>query len=219
MITKNIKLVIFDLDGVITNTAYYHYMAWKTLADKLGIYFDEEINERLKGVSRLDSLKIILEMSERNYSDEELNIFTDEKNENYKKLISKIKTYDLLPGTKEVLEKLRKINIRIGLASVSRNVFTVVENLKIQNMFDYIADPSKIKKGKPDPEIFLTVAERLDIDPVYCMGVEDSKAGIISIKSAGMYALGIGEKSVLSQADDVISGLHEFDLRKYNFAL
>ncbi|SFE16643.1 beta-phosphoglucomutase [Thermoanaerobacter thermohydrosulfuricus] len=203
--------VIFDLDGVITDTARYHYLAWKKLTDELGIYFDEVINERLKGVSRLQSLEIILEKSDKKYSQEEKEYYANKKNEYYKEMIKKITPEDLLPGVERFIEELKKRDIKTAIASVSKNAFTVVENLKIKDKFDYIVDANEIKHGKPDPEIFLNAAEHLGIPPEKCIGIEDSAAGITAIKKAGMYAVGVGNPETVKEADLILKYLSETD--------
>ncbi|AEM78331.1 beta-phosphoglucomutase [Thermoanaerobacter wiegelii] len=203
--------VIFDLDGVITDTARYHYLAWKKLADELGIYFDEVINERLKGVSRLQSLEIILEKSDKKYSQEEKEYYANKKNEYYKEMIKKITPEDLLPGVERFIEELKKRGIKIAIASVSKNAFTVVENLKIRDKFDYIVDANEIKRGKPDPEIFLNAAKHLGIPPAKCIGIEDSAAGITAIKKAGMFAVGVGNPETVKEADLILKDLSEAD--------
>ncbi|HHW57070.1 MAG TPA: beta-phosphoglucomutase [Clostridia bacterium] len=203
--------VIFDLDGVITDTARYHYLAWKKLADELGIYFDEVINERLKGVSRLQSLEIILEKSDKKYSQEEKEYYANKKNEYYKEMIKRITPEDLLPGVERFIEELKKRGIKIAIASVSKNAFTVVENLKIRDQFDYIVDANEIKHGKPDPEIFLNAAKHLGIPPEKCIGIEDSAAGIAAIKKAGMFAVGVGNPETVKEADLILKDLSEAD--------
>ena len=203
--------VIFDLDGVITDTARYHYLAWKKLADELGIYFDEVINERLKGVSRLESLEIILEKSDKKYSQEEKEYYANKKNEYYKEMIKRITPQDLLPGVERFIEELKKRGIKTAIASVSKNAFTVVENLKIKDKFDYIVDANEIKHGKPDPEIFLNAAKHLGIPPERCIGIEDSAAGITAIKRAGMYAVGVGNPETVKEADLILKDLSETD--------
>ena len=203
--------VIFDLDGVITDTARYHYLAWKKLADELGIYFDEVINERLKGVSRLQSLEIILEKSDKKYSQEEKEYYANKKNEYYKEMIKRITPEDLLPGVERFIEELKKRGIKIAIASVSTNAFTVVENLKIRDQFDYIVDANEIKHGKPDPEIFLNAAKHLGIPPEKCIGIEDSAAGITAIKKAGMFAVGVGNPETVKEADLILKDLSEAD--------
>ncbi|MFV9567190.1 beta-phosphoglucomutase [Thermoanaerobacter mathranii] len=201
--------VIFDLDGVITDTARYHYLAWKKLADELGIYFDEVINERLKGVSRLESLEIILEKSDKKYSQEEKEYYANKKNEYYKEMIKRITPQDLLPGVERFIEELKKRGIKTAIASVSKNAFTVLENLKIKDKFDYIVDANEIRHGKPDPEIFLNAAKHLGIPPERCIGIEDSAAGITAIKRAGMYAVGVGNPETVKEADLILKDLSE----------
>ncbi|AKU23050.1 beta-phosphoglucomutase [Massilia sp. NR 4-1] len=209
------KAVIFDLDGVITDTARYHYLAWKRLAETRGVHFDEAFNEHLKGIDRMGSLELILASSKRSYSQEEKLALADEKNEHYKELIATMSPADLLPGAVQALDACRAAGMRIGLASVSRNAFTVLDRLGIRGKFDYVVDAATIAKGKPDPEIFLKAARELGVPPAECLGVEDAVAGVASIKSAGMWALGIGSPQTLEQADAVISGLAQFDLASY----
>lgn len=199
--------VIFDLDGVITNTAKYHYLAWKKLADELNIYFDENINERLKGVSRLESLEIILEKSNKKYSKEEKEFYANRKNEYYKEMIKKITPNEVLPGVLKLIKKLKELNIKISVASVSKNAYTVLENLRIKDMFDYIVDANEIKHGKPDPEIFLNAAHGIMIRPNLCIGIEDSKAGIEAIKRASMLSVGVGNPETVKCADIVLKDL------------
>lgn len=209
------KAVIFDLDGVITDTAHYHYLAWKRLAESVGVHFDEAFNEHLKGVDRMGSLDLILGDAAHNYSAQQKLEMADAKNRHYQELISTMSEADLLPGAVEALAAVRKAGLRIGLASVSKNAFTVLEHLGIRGRFDYVVDAATIANSKPHPEIFLTAAERLGVAPADCLGVEDAVAGVASIKSAGMYALGVGSASVLTQADRVIPGLDHFRLDDY----
>ncbi|MGB9811245.1 MAG: beta-phosphoglucomutase [Dictyoglomus turgidum] len=208
--------VIFDLDGVITDTARYHYLAWKRLADELNIYFDEKINERLKGVSRLESLEIILERSNKKYSQEEKEYYANKKNEYYKEFIKNITPKDLLPGALEFIEELRKRGIKTAIASVSKNAFTIIENLGIGDKFDYIVDTNNIKKGKPDPEIFLNASYNIGVPPQKCIGIEDSAVGIIAIKRAGMFAVGVGNPETVKEADLILKDLTEY---KKNFRI
>jgi beta-phosphoglucomutase len=206
------KAVIFDLDGVITDTAHYHYLAWKRLAESQGVHFDHPFNEHLQGIDRLGSLDLILASSSRVYTPAEKLALADEKNLHYQELIATMSATDLLPGAVEALDAVRAAGLRIGLASVSKNAFTVLERLGITDKFDYVVDAATIARGKPDPEIFLKAARELSVAPVDCLGVEDAVAGVASIKSAGMYALGIGDPAVLTQADVVIPSLSQFKL-------
>jgi beta-phosphoglucomutase len=209
------KAVIFDLDGVITDTAHYHYLAWKRLAESQGVHFDRAFNENLKGIDRMGSLDLILASSPRQYTPAQKLALADEKNLHYQELIAAISAADLLPGAVDALDAVRAAGLRIGLASVSKNVFTVLERLGITDKFDYVVDAATIAKGKPDPEIFLKAGRELGVAPADCLGVEDAVAGVASIKSAGMFALGIGQPSVLAQADTVIPDLRQFDLAEY----
>lgn len=209
------KAVIFDLDGVITDTAHYHYLAWKRLAESQGVHFDRAFNENLKGIDRMGSLELILASSPRSYTPEEKLALADEKNRHYQELIATMSAADLLPGAVDALDAARAAGMRIGLASVSKNAFTVLERLGITGKFDYVVDAATIAKGKPDPEIFLKAGRELGVAPSDCLGVEDAVAGVASIKSAGMFALGIGQPSVLAQADVVIPDLRQFDLAAY----
>jgi beta-phosphoglucomutase len=206
------KAVIFDLDGVITDTAHYHYLAWKRLAESQGVHFDHAFNENLKGIDRMGSLDLILASSSRVYTPAEKLALADEKNLHYQELIATMSATDLLPGAVEALDAVRAAGLRIGLASVSKNAFTVLERLGITAKFDYVVDAATIERGKPDPEIFLKAARELRVWPADCLGVEDAVAGVASIKSAGMYALGIGDPAVLTQADVVIPSLSQFKL-------
>lgn len=203
---------IFDLDGVITDTAEHHYLAWKMLADRLGVPFDREQNERLKGVSRMESLELILEGSSLTFSDAEKTALTDRKNADYLELIASITPKDVLPGVPELFDALKQKKIRIGLASASKNATFVVDRLGMLGQFDYIADAAKIPRGKPAPDIFLDVAKAFSLPSSACIGVEDAAAGVDAIKSAGMFAVGIGEISVLAKADIVFPSMRAFDI-------
>lgn len=210
-----LRAVVFDLDGVLTDTAHYHYLAWKRLADSLGIVFDEAANEHLKGIDRMGSLNLILGERAQQFSDIQKLALADDKNRHYQQLIAEITPADLLPGALDALHSVRKAGLKIGLASVSKNAKAVVERLAIAQLFDDIVDAATIAKGKPDPEIFLTAATHLQVVPVECLGIEDAIAGVRAIKSAGMTALGIGDPAILHEADRVIAGLHQFDLAHY----
>ncbi len=209
MKSQQIEAVVFDLDGVITDTAHYHYLAWKHLADELGIPFDADFNENLKGVSRVDSLKLILAHGNQAdaYTDSEVEDLANQKNKYYKELIQQLTPGDILPGMKELIEEIRSESIPVGLASVSKNAQTVLHALEIEHLFDYCADAANIKQSKPDPEIFLTVCEALGADPAHSIGVEDAKVGVQSIQASGMFAVGVG--SYLDQADLMVNDTTE----------
>ena len=185
--------VIFDLDGVITDTAEYHYQAWKALCEELGIPFDREFNQNLRGVGRVESLKLILSRGDHSYSEDEIFGLAEQKNEHYKKLIKQITPDDLLPGIERLLSELKQAGVKLSVASASRNAPTVIEGLKIGGMFDFVADAGAIVVGKPDPEIFLTSAEKIAVPVKNCAGVEDAEAGITAIREAGMFSVGIGD--------------------------
>jgi beta-phosphoglucomutase len=207
--------VIFDLDGVLTDTAHYHYLAWKKLADSVGGSFDEAFNEQLKGVDRMGSLNLILAASGKDFSDADKLALADQKNLHYQSLIAQLSPADLLPGAAESLQQIRAAGLKTALASVSKNAQAVIERLGIADQFDVVVDAEKIKNSKPDPEIFLTAAAGLGLTSDECFGIEDSIAGIRAIKSASMFALGIGSPAVLTEADVVIAGLHQFSLQDY----
>jgi beta-phosphoglucomutase len=209
------KAVIFDLDGVITDTAHYHYLAWKRTADSVGAPFDEAFNEQLKGVDRMGSLALILARAPRSYSQQEQLALADAKNSHYQELIATMTPQDLLPGALRALEEVRAAGLRIGLASVSKNAFTVLDRLGIRDRFDDVVDAATIRNSKPHPEIFLTAAEHLGVAPADCLGVEDAAAGVASIKDAGMFAVGVGSPEVLYRADRVIPSMQAFKLSDY----
>lgn len=209
------KAVIFDLDGVITDTAHYHYLAWKRLAESEGVAFDEEFNEQLKGIDRMGSLDLILAGAARDYSPAEKLALADTKNLHYQQLISTMSASDLLPGAVAALDAVRAAGLKTGLASVSKNAFSVLERLGIRDRFDDVVDAALLANSKPHPEIFLTAARHLGVAPADCLGVEDAVAGVTSIKAAGMFALGVGSSRVLTEADIVIPGLDHFRLGDY----
>ena len=193
------ECVIFDLDGVITDTAEHHFRAWQRLASEIALPFDRELNERLKGVSRMESLEIILENAGQTASLKDKVRLAERKNAYFRELIEAITPRDLLPGIAELLGSLRAHGIKTAIASMSHNVWDVVRRLEIEPLVDLIVDPTRLVKGKPDPEIFLTAAEQLGVRFENCIGVEDARAGIQAIKEAGMVAVGVG--SDLPEAD------------------
>ncbi|QQE76864.1 beta-phosphoglucomutase [Alicyclobacillus sp. SO9] len=209
-----LEAVLFDLDGVITDTAEYHYLAWKQLADELKIDFDRKINERLKGVGRLDSLNIILENSTLQLSEDEKKALANRKNEYYQSLIEKITPDDVLPGILNLLKDLQERNIKIGLASASKNAVLVVEKLGIGEYLDTIVDAAALQKGKPDPEIFLTAADELHVPYRNCIGIEDARSGVESIQGAGMKAVGVGTPSAMDIADWAVQDTSELSVTK-----
>lgn len=187
------KAIIFDLDGVICFTDKYHYEAWKALADELGIYFDYEINNRLRGVSRMESLDIILEKSEKTYSEEEKIALATKKNEMYIKLLENMSENDLSEEVKRTLDALRERGYLLAIGSSSKNAKFILGRLGLGEYFDAIADGTGIKKSKPDPEVFLLAARKLNLNPPECLVVEDAIAGIEAGVAGGFQCAGLGE--------------------------
>lgn len=213
---NNIKACLFDLDGVIVDTAKYHFLAWKRLADELNIEFTEKDNERLKGVSRMRSLEIILEIGQVNLDEETKNNLAAKKNDWYVEYISKLTPDEILPGAKEFLKLARENNMKIALGSASKNSMLILNKLDLVDCFDAIIDGTKVSKAKPNPEVFLKGAEALNVEPNHCVVFEDAEAGIEAAINAGMYSVGIGSPEILNKANFIISGLHEMDLSKLN---
>jgi len=201
------KAVIFDLDGVICFTDQYHYRAWKALADRLGIYFDEKINDRLRGVSRMASLEIVLEKADKAYTQEEKESFAEEKNNLYKELLKDMSQADLSEEVRTTLKELRNRGYKLGIGSSSKNTKFILGQLGLGDFFDAIADGTDITNSKPDPEVFLKSAEKLGIEPSQCAVVEDAKSGIEAAKAAGMTALALfGDAKECGEEDYNLTG-------------
>nr|WP_114240468.1 beta-phosphoglucomutase [Dyella sp. C9] len=210
-----LRAVIFDLDGVIADTAVVHRAAWQRLAGEIGAPFDEVIAERMKGVDRRGSLEILLERAPRSYTEEEKAALEAHKNQYYVEQIERFGPDQLLPGARTAVQSARDAGLRVGLASASRNAPLLLQRLGIAGLFDHVVDAAGITHSKPDPEIFLAAAAGLDVPPSACLGVEDAAAGVESIRAAGMRAVGIGEASVLSRANDVLPAIEAFDIHRY----
>ncbi|OTN75027.1 beta-phosphoglucomutase [Enterococcus sp. 8G7_MSG3316] len=208
------KGFVFDLDGVITDTAKYHYIAWKELAAEIGIDIDLKFNEQLKGISRMDSLERILSLGNKNdaYTEIEKEALATKKNTQYVQLLQSLTPDDLLPGVKEFLDQAKEKNIPCGIASASKNAPFILDKLGVMSDFDAIVDPATLKKGKPDPEIFVQAALALGIDPAEAIGFEDAQAGIDGIKAAGMYAVGVYSGEELHGADIIVEKLTELNI-------
>ncbi|MBU3181072.1 beta-phosphoglucomutase [Clostridium psychrophilum] len=202
----NIKAIIFDLDGVLVNTAKYHYLAWKRLAKELNIDFTIEDNERLKGVSRMKSLDIILEIGNITLDDDTKNELAQKKNAWYVEYISKLTPADILPGVIVFLKSIKANGIKIALGSASKNSMLILTKLKLKDYFDAIIDGTKVSKAKPDPEVFLKGALELNVLPCQCIVFEDAQAGIDAAINGGMLAIGIGSKDILKKANLVLPG-------------
>jgi len=196
------KGVIFDLDGVIVDTAKYHYLAWKELAEELGFSFDQEQNERLKGVSRMASLEIILELGGfTGMSQVEKEALADRKNRRYVELAATLTQVDILPGISLFLRQLKQEGYRIALGSASKSGRIILERLGLTPYFDAVVDGQMVQKAKPDPEVFLTAARLLELPASGCIVIEDSQAGLKAAKAGGMKTIGIGSPEHLTQAD------------------
>jgi len=212
----DVKACIFDLDGVIVDTAVYHFKSWKRLADELGVSFTLHDNERLKGVSRMRSLEIILEIGHVTKTEAEQEELATRKNEWYTEMISKMKPEEVLPGAREFLELVRKAGIKTALGSASKNSGIILEKTNLTPYFDAIIDGNHVAKAKPDPEVFLKGAEALQTQPADCVVFEDAIAGVEAALAGGMKVVGIGSKEILNKADLVISGLDQMSLEKLN---
>lgn len=196
------KAVIFDLDGVVVDTAKYHYLAWKKLAEELGFYFGIEHNERLKGVSRMESLNIVLETGKiTDLSEEEKLSLADRKNGYYLEMISSINESEILPGIPEFIEKLKNRNCKIALGSASKSGRMILEKLHLACKFDAIVDGNVVERPKPDPEVFVKAAELLGLSCSECIVIEDAKAGIEAAHAGNMRCVGVGDKDILKDAD------------------
>ena len=199
------KAVLFDLDGIITDTAEYHYLAWKALAEELGIEgVNRSYNEQLKGVSRDDSLQKILDLGQLTVSSEEFAELADRKNRNYVDMIQKVSPRDIYPGILELLRALREKGIKIALASASKNGPFLLKQMDIEDYFDAVADPAKIAVSKPAPDIFLAAAEQVGVPISACIGIEDAQAGIQAIQAAGALPVGVGKAEDLGASIDLV---------------
>ena len=216
-----IKGFILDLDGVIVDTARYHYQAWKKLAGQLGITFGKIENEQLKGVSRRESLHKILQLGQKEVSDEEFQQLMDQKNEWYLEAIESLSKEDTLAGGREFLEQARKIKLKLALGSASRNAPRILDQLDLVRHFDAIIDGTVVQRSKPDPEVFLRGAQELGLEPPECVVFEDSLAGLRAAIDGGFKCVGIGKKSALKQAHWVINDLSKTNptevINKMNF--
>jgi len=211
-----IKACIFDLDGVIVDTAHYHFLAWRRLAKELGIELTEADNERLKGVSRIDSLKIILSLGGVTMSTAKMEELADRKNKWFVEYVEAMKPEEIFPGVTKLIGEIKKQAIKIGLASSSKNASRVVELLRIAGMFDAIVDGTMITHSKPHPEIFLLAAKKLNVDPKHCVVFEDAEAGVEAAIRAGMKSVGVGSAQQLGKADQVVAKTANFDLELLN---
>jgi len=206
---RKMRAAILDLDGVIVDTAKYHYLAWKRLAKEFGFDFTESDNERLKGVSRLRSLEILLEIGGLDVDEITKQSMATRKNDWYVEYIQRLDASEILPGVVEYLKSIRRRNVKIALGSASKNAPLILERLHISCLFDSIIDGTKVRQAKPDPEVFLRASTELGIPPEDCVVFEDAEAGIEAAHRAGMGAVGIGRPCALQDADMVIEGLYQ----------
>ena len=211
---RKYRAALFDLDGVIVDTAKYHYLAWRRLAQELGFDFCRRDNERLKGVSRDRSLEFLLETGGllNQFSTAEKAELAARKNQWYVEFIAGMEPSELLPGAQECLTVLRRRGIRTALGTASKNAPLILDRLGIAPWFDAVVDGNRVTKAKPDPEIFLLAAHDLGIPPTDCVVFEDAEAGLQAAKFAGMYAVGIGDPEILRNADRVLNGLIELNV-------
>lgn len=212
-----LKGVIFDLDGVVVDTAHYHYQAWKKLAGNLGFEFTEAQNEKLKGVSRMASLEIVLEIGKLTLTETEKKELADLKNTWYLDYISRMTPGEILPGVARFLDLLRKHDFRIALGTASRNASLILEKTGLTSFFDHIIDGNCVTHAKPDPEVFLAAALALDLPPTQCVVFEDAVAGVEAAHRAGMRCIGVGDPEILNAADKVIPGFEQAELSILTF--
>ncbi|MBI3219192.1 MAG: beta-phosphoglucomutase [Bacteroidetes bacterium] len=211
-----IKAVIFDLDGVIVDTAHYHFIAWQRLAHELGITFTEKENERLKGVSRMHSLEIILEIGGVTLPEAKKEELATKKNSWFVEYIEAIRPEEIFKGVKEMLQALRAQGFKVALASSSKNAETVLRLLQIKNLFDTVVDGTMVKNSKPDPEIFLLAASKLGVSPDVCVVFEDAEAGVEAALAAGMKCVGVGSANQLGKAHAIVKSTADFSISKLN---
>ena len=210
---SNHKAFIFDLDGVIVDTAKFHFLAWRKLANDLGFDFTEEQNEQLKGVSRVESLKRILKWGNMELTEDEFQRQMAMKNENYLSYVDKMDSNEILPGVEKVLDYLREQKIPFALGSASKNARPILKKIDLYDKFDAIVDGTDVSKAKPDPEVFLIAADKLKVRPQDCVVFEDSVAGVQAANIGEMTSIGIGEDKVLSEADYIFTDFTEIDLK------
>ena len=205
------EAIIFDLDGVVVSTDNCHYEAWKQLADEEGIYFDRKINERLRGVSRMESLEIVLERAEKSYSDDEKMEMAERKNGYYKELITKLDKTAILDGAEEFIKDAKAKGVKVAIGSSSKNTIAILTQVGLLETFDKIADGNDIRNSKPAPDVFLKAAEKLGIEPDKCLVVEDADAGVEAALAANMDVIAVGYASANPKATYSAKGL--FDIK------
>ncbi|OGJ91077.1 MAG: beta-phosphoglucomutase [Candidatus Raymondbacteria bacterium RifOxyA12_full_50_37] len=208
---KKLGAVLFDLDGVLVDTAKCHFLAWKKIAEQLSITIDEKVNEKLKGVDRRDSFLIITRG--RAFSEPEIHQYCTLKNGYFLEFISRLTAEDVLPGVRPLIKSLDTQGIKKAVCSASKNARTILANTGLIKYFDIVIDGHAIERGKPDPQVFLAAARALAVNPATCIVIEDAQAGIEAARRAGMKAVGVGERHVLAHADTVIKTLVELSVK------
>ena len=204
-----IEGIIFDLDGVIVDTAHFHYLAWKKTAATLGFELTPELNEQLKGVSRIDSLQKILDWAGIEITQERFDFLTSDKTVDYLAHVATMSADDVLPGVREFIAKLKREGYRVALGSASKNARHILERVGMIDQFDAIVDGTNVSAAKPDPEVFLQGAELLGLQPQQCVVFEDSKAGVTAANNGGMVSVGIGKQEHLSHAHHVFENFEQ----------
>ncbi len=203
---------IFDLDGVIVDTAKYHYLAWRNLANELGFDFSENQNEQLKGVSRVRSLEILLDIGKIDLSEDQKQKLLTKKNKEYLEYVNRMTADEILPGINELLNFLDQKNIKYALGSASKNAPLILKKVGLFDRFTAIVDGNDVSNAKPDPEVFLIAAKKLKKDPVDCIVIEDALAGIQAANNAKMISVGIGDKNILKDADFILNNTNELTI-------
>ena len=209
-----IKACLFDLDGVVVDTAKYHYIAWKIIADELGFPFSEHDNERLKGVSRMASLDILLELGKMQIDPIQKQVLAERKNNLYVSYIGKMTPDEILPGVISFMDELRANGILIALGSASKNALSILDKINLTDKFDAVIDGNKVNNAKPNPEVFLKGAIELGVEPHNCLVFEDAQAGIDAARNAGMHIIGIGQGENLNNADFIIPGFENINFNQ-----
>lgn len=214
-----IKTCIFDLDGVIVDTAKYHFLAWNAIAGELGFEFTEQHNEALKGVSRMRSLDILLEVGNMSstFSDTEKQLLADNKNAIYVDYINRMTRDEILPGVESFLRELRAEGVKIALGSASKNACLILDKVGITDLFDVLVDGTMVSEAKPDPQVFLLGAELTGAKPAECVVFEDAEAGVEAAHRAGMKCVGVGGSPLLAKADMEIDGFQNFTFKNLKF--
>lgn len=210
-----IKGLIFDLDGVLVTTEHNHFVAWKNTAEMLGIPFNEEDNEQLKGISRVDSLKKILELGQKTISEEVFDELLTKKNEFYLNSIADINQSNILPGVLTLLEKANLHGLKCAVGSSSKNARFILSKLQIDTYFSVIVDGNDVSFPKPNPEVFIKGAKQMGLDPSECIVFEDAKSGVQAAKEGGFTAIGVGNSALIDFVDSYLPNLNEFSLEEY----